>query len=75
MNPFEFVLAIIGLSLLFKVVDVWVRQKNNPRRGEHAANTELQQRLDKVEERVRVLERIVTDERFDLKLQFKDLGS
>jgi hypothetical protein len=31
------------------------------------------QRLDQLEERVRVLERIVTDERFDLKQQFKDL--
>ena len=30
-------------------------------------------RLDEVEERVRVLERIVTDERFDLEQQFKEL--
>jgi hypothetical protein len=35
---------------------------------------EWRHRLDQVEERVRVLERIVTDERFDLKQQFKDLG-
>ena len=31
--------------------------------------------IARLEERVRVLERIVTDERFDLKQQFKDLAS
>jgi hypothetical protein len=34
----------------------------------------MQRRLNEVEERVRVLERIVTDERYDLRQQFKDLG-
>jgi hypothetical protein len=38
-------------------------------------NAELQERLNQVEERVRVLERIVTDERHDLKQQFRDLES
>jgi hypothetical protein len=34
----------------------------------------LVQRLGELEERVRVLERIVTDDRFELKQQFKDLA-
>ena len=45
-----------------------------PRRDD-AGNADLLERLNKVEERVRVLERIVTDERYDLKQQFKDLDS
>ena len=45
-----------------------------PRRDD-SVNTELLARLNQVEERVRVLERIVTDERYDLKQQFKDLGT
>jgi hypothetical protein len=45
-----------------------------PRRGD-AVNNELLERLKQVEERVQVLERIVTDERYDLKRQFKDLGT
>ena len=36
---------------------------------------ELLERLNQVEERVRVLEKIVTDERYDLRQQFKDLGA
>jgi len=75
MNPFEFVIAIIVLSFIFKLV-LAALQNRNQQRGEvsaDAANTELRQRLGQMEERVKVLERIVTDERFDLKQQFKDL--
>ena len=75
MNPFEFVIAIIVLSFIFKLV-LAALQNRNQQRGEvsaDAANTELRQRLEQMEERVKVLERIVTDERFDLKQQFKDL--
>jgi hypothetical protein len=72
MNPFEFVIVIIVLSFVFKLVDGWIR--NRPRESaEGPARSELLKRLEEVEERVRVLERIVTDERFDLKQQFKDL--
>jgi len=75
MNPFEFALAIIALAFLYKLVKTLVLQKNTSGRRDDAANAELVERLHQVEERVRVLERIVTDERFDLKQQFKDLGS
>ena len=74
MNPFEFVIAIIALSFLYKLVDVWVKQKAG-RRTEGSVDNQVLRRLGEVEERVRVLERIVTDERFDLKQQFKDLAS
>jgi hypothetical protein len=74
MNPFEFVLAIIAIVFLFKLLDAWLKHKQL--RGQAAdgeTKAELQQRLREIEDRVRVLERIVTDERFDLKRQFKDL--
>ena len=72
-NPFfEFVIVIIVLSLVYKLVDGWMRSRTQVR-AEDPARAALLQRLDEVEERVRVLERIVTDERFDLKQQFKDL--
>ena len=44
-------------------------------RRDDTADADLLERLQQVEERVRVLERIVTDERYDLKQQFKDLGA
>jgi hypothetical protein len=72
MNPFEFVIVIVVLSFGYKLLDGWLR--NRPRESAvEPARVELLKRLEEVEERVRVLERIVTDERFDLKQQFKDL--
>lgn len=72
MNPFEFAFAIVALVLVVNLIKIVVRQKHM-RRPDDRVNTELVERLRQVEERVRVLERIVTDERFDLKQQFKDL--
>jgi hypothetical protein len=76
MHPFEFALALVALVLIFKLIRLALVHKTTlPRRDEAAVNAELVERLNRVEERVRVLERIVTDERYDLKQQFKDLGS
>jgi hypothetical protein len=74
MHVFEFALAIILLAFVFKLINTALRQ-GYFRRQEPKVDTELVARLHEVEERVRVLERIVTDERFDLKQQFKDLSS
>ena len=73
MNPFEFVIAIICIVFLFKLLDTWVKHKLSARQP--AGDGETLQRLLELEERVRVLERIVTDERFDLKREFRDLGT
>jgi hypothetical protein len=75
MHPFEFALAIVALVLIFKLIRLAIVHKNPPRRTDDPVNAELLERLNQVEERVRVLERIVTDERYDLKQQFKDLGT
>jgi hypothetical protein len=76
MHPFEFALAIVALVLIFKLIRLAiVHGKRTPPRRDDPVNMELLERLNQVEERVRVLERIVTDERYDLKQQFKDLGA
>jgi len=75
MHPFEFALALITLVLIFKLVRLAIVHGKRAPRQDEAVNAELLERLNQVEERVRVLERIVTDERYDLKQQFKDLGS
>ncbi len=62
-------------SFLYKLVKTVVLQKNTGVRRDDTADADLLARLQQVEERVRVLERIVTDERYDLKQQFKDLGA
>jgi hypothetical protein len=75
MHPFEFALALITLVLIFKLVRLAIVNGKRTPRQDDSVNAELLERLNQVEERVRVLERIVTDERYDLKQQFKDLGS
>lgn len=75
MHPFEFAVAIVALVLIYKVIrTAIIHSKRAPQRDD-SVNTELLARLAQVEERVQVLERIVTDERYDLKQQFKDLGA
>jgi glycyl-tRNA synthetase beta subunit len=76
MNPFfDFVVAIVALSFVYKLIDSWLRNKQARRPADDAVAQDLMRRLAEVEERVRVLERIVTDDRYDLKQQFKDLGT
>ena len=72
--PFDFIIFIIMLSFAYKLLDQWVKHKVKERPAD-APNGDLLRKLAEVEERVRVLERIVTDERYDLKRQFKDLGT
>jgi hypothetical protein len=74
MHAFEFALAMVALVLGFKLIRAVMLHKSTTRRDD-TVNVELIARLSEVEERVRVLERIVTDERYDLKQQFKDLGA
>jgi hypothetical protein len=75
MNPFEFVITIIALSFGYKLIVSWMRGREQSRsNSDESANAALVQRLGELEERVRVLERIVTDDRFELKQQFKDLA-
>jgi len=76
MQTYEFILAIIALVLVFKLVRTMMLSKHaNLSRRDGTVNAELAERLNQVEERVRVLERIVTDDPTDLKRQFKDLES
>jgi hypothetical protein len=75
MQWFEFVLALVVLSMVFKLIRLAIVQRQLQPRRDDPVNAELLERLNQVEERVRVLERIVTDERYDLRQQFKDLGT
>lgn len=75
MQAFEFALALVALILVFKLIRLAIVHGKRPARRDDAVNAELLERLRQVEERVQVLERIVTDERYDLKQQFRDLGT
>jgi hypothetical protein len=70
MNPFEMAFGIVLIVCLMKVITSFARRKPPE------ADRELEQRLRRVEnleERVRVLEQIVTDRRYDLKRELDEL--
>jgi cell division protein FtsB len=74
MNPFEFVIAIIVIVFSYKLISLRMQQKTH-RRSDDTERAAWQQQLDQLEERVKVLERIVTDDRYDLKRQFESLDN
>lgn len=74
MNVFEFVLAILLIVFIYKLLETRMRHRHETRTEDPPAE-DMQARLDTLEERIRVLERIITDERYDLKREFKDLGA
>ena len=72
MQVFEFALAMVAMVMVFKLIRLAIVHKNPPRRDD-PVNAELLERLNQVEERVRVLERIVTDKGYDVATQIEAL--
>ncbi len=72
MNPFEMTVIIVALAILGGVIKHYLDS-----RGDMETSSKEQQRLlsriDEMEERIQVLERIVTDENYELKRQFRNL--
>jgi len=78
MNPPDFVIAIIVITFVFilmrqrmNVRHRWERPENDER--ESAENARLRQHVDKLQDRIRVLERIVTDRGVETAAQIEAL--
>lgn len=71
MNVFEFVLGILIIVFAYKAIETYLKSRSE--RNTVSKDSDLDADLHALEERIRVLERIVTDERYDLKRQFKDM--
>lgn len=69
MSPFTFVLGIIIVVVLGRLIRENMRLKASRSEGRSAD----QARIDALEERVRTLEKIVTDDGYDLKREFNKL--
>ena len=67
-----FVLALVAIVMCANIVQTYLKQKKK----EPEANEELEETLSKIdllEERIAVLERIITESRFDLKKEIDSL--
>jgi TolA-binding protein len=79
MNPFEFVLAVLILVFAFTIIrhklGIPVRSMREMREGtsNDVENTQLRSQVQQLQERIRVLERIVTDRGVETAAQIEAL--
>lgn len=67
-----FVLMLVSIVIFGNVVTTWLKQ----RKREPEKNLELEEtlaKIDQLEDRIRVLERIITENRYDLKQEIDAL--
>lgn len=72
MNTLFYVVCIVAIVFTADTIQKYLKMKN----AEREADPELEEMLahiEKLEERIRVLERIVTENRFDLKKEIDKL--
>lgn len=72
-----FVLILVSIVMLSKLAHSWIKQKKvNPSDELADKGEELEEtlrKIDTLEERIRVLERIITENKFDLKKEIDAL--
>lgn len=69
---FTFVFLIVCAVLISGLIQTWMKQRYKARESTEDPNETLE-KLAMLEERVRVLERIVTENKFDLKSEIDRL--
>ena len=71
MNVFEFVIVLVIAILGFRLWETRIKIQDGVAR--EADDENLRSKLEALEQRIQVLERIVTDSQFDLRREFEDL--
>jgi len=72
MNTMFYVVCIVAIVLAANTVQQYLKLRHR-KENKSAQAEETQAQLDALEERIRVLERIVTENRFDLRDQINKL--
>ena len=73
-SSYIFVLTIIAMSLGFALIRAWMdKQPDAKSKGDAAEAAEMMGKIELLEERIRVLERIVTEHKIDLKQEIDRL--
>lgn len=67
-----FVLLLVTIVMVAQIVRTWIEKKDQRPNGQEDLEETLRQ-IEHLEERVRVLERIITENRFDLKKEIDSL--
>lgn len=72
MNVFTFIFLVVTVSLLAGLVQTYLKQRHIKNDSADDIDQTLA-KIDLLEERIQVLERIITESRFDLKSQIDRL--
>jgi len=72
MNVFTFIFMTVTVVLCAKLIQAYIENRNK-NKAEHEAVDETLLKIDRLEERIQVLERIITEDRFDLKKRIDSL--
>jgi hypothetical protein len=70
MDPFEMVVVIVAISVTAGLIRTWMKR---PVAGAGGMTPAEEQRVARLEERVKALESVVGDSSYELKQKFKDL--
>ena len=72
MNVFHMVIWIVAIVSIASVLEKYLKNRANEKKNSEVSDETLQ-KMEALEERIRVLERIVTDNKFDLRKQIDEL--
>ena len=72
MNVFTFAFLTVTVVLFAKLIQIWIENRSKLDAESEAVNETLL-KIDRLEERIQVLERIITEDRFDLKKRIDNL--
>lgn len=72
MNVFTFVVAIVAIVMVADTIQKIYKMRHEKKAGD-AETSESQAQLDALEERIKVLERIVTENKYDLRSEIDRL--
>ena len=72
MNTMFYVVCIVAIVLGAKTIQQYLKLQHR-KEEKNVVSEETQAQLDKLEERIRVLERIVTENKFDLRQEINKL--
>jgi hypothetical protein len=71
-STFVFVIIIVAIAMFANIIQTWLKQKNRtPEKNQELEET--LSKIDQLEERIQVLERIITENRFDLRNEIDSL--
>lgn len=67
-----FVLMLVSIVMVSQIIKTWLEQRDKPPKGQEELDNTLE-KMEQLEERIRVLERIITENRFDLRKEIDSL--